>query len=103
MELYKSKKTLHLYRPCRKTRGIPVELDVFLHRIENGEPLLSGNAEACARFKEDVCGICLRRWARLERAKDMQELKKRGLTLQAIGDQYGVSRQCVFQLLEEVR
>ena len=101
MKAYLSVNTIHLRPSCRRTEGVEIELDVFIH---HPNPLvLSGDAADCKQFRMSACKMCLKYLHRQSRVKDMARLKEGGLTLQRIGDVYGVSRQYVHQLLKEVR
>lgn len=100
MKAYRSQNTIHLRPLCRKTRGVEIELDVFIH---HPNPLvLSGDAIDCKQLRGAVCKMCLKNLHKQNKARDMDRLKKGGLTLERIGKIYGVSRQYVHQLLKEV-
>lgn len=102
VKVYQSGKTLHLFSSCRRTKGTPLELDVFIHQVIGKQLILSGALDDCNRLRQHVCGMCRRRWNRILQSLEVHRLKEEGLTLQQIGDMFGVSRQYVWQLVQEV-
>lgn len=79
MKVYQNGSTYHLFPECRGVKGEEVEFE-----------------------KGKICGVCERRYTQQVRANDMRLLIDNGFNHAEIGRQFGISRQAVWALVQEV-
>jgi hypothetical protein len=101
MKIYVYGAKWHLYPDCRGTKGELEEIDLEILSFVQGKPILAGSAELCTMFSPWVCGTCLRSKARIFKIQRMQKMRKEGKTMGDIGREFGVTRQRIYQYLEE--
>lgn len=96
----------HLYPNCRGTQGEAQEVCVTLMFTDKGYPYFVNHPTLCSdeqneQFMQYVCGTCLRSKARIFKIAAMRKMREEGAKMREIGEAFGISRQRVYQYLEE--